>query len=70
LLRRLWKGLGIPGLLDQLGIGKYSGLSADALLFVYALLGAANARSIQHLVALAWQGHLAAEAAAGVGGVE
>jgi hypothetical protein len=53
LLRRLWEGLGIPKLLDQLGIGKYSGLSADALLFVYALFGAANARSIQHLVALA-----------------
>ena len=53
LLRRLWEGLGMPKLLDQLGIGKYSGLSADALLFVYALFGAANARSIQHLVALA-----------------
>ena len=49
LLRRLWEGLGIPELLDRLGISKYSGLSADALLFVHALFGAANARSIQHL---------------------
>lgn len=53
LLRRLWEGLGIPKLLDCLGISKYSGLSADALLFVYVLFGAANARSIQHLVKLA-----------------
>jgi hypothetical protein len=50
LLRRLWEGLGIPELLDQLGIGKYSGLGADALLFVYALFGVYSARSIQHLV--------------------
>ena len=52
LLRRLWEGLGIPELLDRLGISKYSGLSADALLFVHALFGAANAYSIQHLIKL------------------
>lgn len=53
LLRRLWEGLSIPELLDQLGISKYSGLPADPLLFVYALFGTADARSIQHLVELA-----------------
>jgi hypothetical protein len=53
LLRRLWEGLGIPDLLDRLGISKYSGLPADALLFVYALFGMVSARSIQHLVELA-----------------
>lgn len=53
LLRRLWVGLGIPNLLDRLGISKYSGLSADALLFVYALFGMVSARSIQHLIVLA-----------------
>ncbi len=53
LLRRLWEGLDIPDLLDQLGISKYSGLPADALLFVYALFGVVSARSIQHLVELA-----------------
>jgi hypothetical protein len=53
LLRRLWVGLGIPNLLDRLGISKYSGLPADALLFVYALFGMVSARSIRHLIVLA-----------------
>ncbi len=53
LLRRLWEGLGIPDLVDQLGISKYSGLPADALLFVHALFGVVSARSIQHLIELA-----------------
>jgi hypothetical protein len=53
LLRRLWVVLGIPDLLDRLGIGKYSGLPADVLLFVYVLFGMVSARSIQHLIALA-----------------
>ena len=53
LLRRLWEGLGVPDLLDRLGISKYSGLPADALLFVYALFGMISARSIQHLITLA-----------------
>ena len=53
LLRRLWEGLGIPDLLDQLDISKYSGLPADDLLFVYALFGVVSARSVQHLVELA-----------------
>ena len=55
LFRRLWEGLGLPELLDRLGISKYSGLPADALLFVYALCGVVSARSIQHLVRLAGQ---------------
>lgn len=50
LLRRLWEELGIPEMLKRVGISKYSGLPADALLFVYALFGAISARSIQHLV--------------------
>jgi hypothetical protein len=53
LLRRLWEGLGIPKLVERLGISKYSGLPADALLFVYASFGMASADSIQHLVKLA-----------------
>jgi len=53
LLRRLWVGLGIPVLLDRLGISKYSGLPADVLLFVYALFGMVSADSIQHLIELA-----------------
>jgi hypothetical protein len=53
LLRRLWEGLGIPVLLNRLGVSKYSGLPADALLFVYALFGMVSARSIQHLIVLA-----------------
>jgi hypothetical protein len=53
LLRRLWEGLGIPVLLNRLGVSKYSGLPADALLFVYALFGMVSARSIQHLIELA-----------------
>jgi hypothetical protein len=53
LLRRLWVGLGIPNLLDRLGVSKYSGLPADALLFVYALFGMVSAGSIQHLIELA-----------------
>jgi len=52
LLRRLWEGLGIPAFLERLGISKYSGRSADALLFVYALFGVADACSILHLVKL------------------
>jgi len=53
LLRRLWVGLGIPVLLNRLGVSKYSGLPADALLFVYALFGMVSARSIQDLIELA-----------------
>jgi len=52
LLRHLWVGLGIPDLLAQVGITKYSGLPADALLFVYALFGSVSAESIQHLVSV------------------
>ena len=69
LLRRLWEGLGIPDLLDQLDISKYSGLPADALLFVYALFGAVSARSIQHLVELAGEDVLLQELLPGLDGL-
>ena len=46
LLRRLWVGLGIPVLLNRLGVSKYSGLPAEALLFVYALFGVVSADSM------------------------
>ncbi|HFD39754.1 MAG TPA: hypothetical protein ENJ31_07925 [Anaerolineae bacterium] len=50
MFRQLWVALGLPAMLEELGITKYSGLPADALLFVYALFGVISARSIQHLV--------------------
>ena len=55
MFRRLWVALGIPTMLEELGITKYSGLPADALLFVCALFGVISARSIQHLVERAGQ---------------
>jgi len=55
IFRQLWVGLGLPSLLEQLGITKYSGLPADALLFVCALFGVISARSIHHLVERASQ---------------
>lgn len=56
--RRLWEGLGIPALLEQVGIGKYSGMPAEPLLFVYALFGVVSAVSVQHLVKLAGKDEL------------
>jgi hypothetical protein len=56
--RRLWDGLGIPALLEQVGIGKYSGMPAEPLLFVYALFGVVSAVSVQHLVTLAGKDEL------------
>lgn len=58
MLRRIWTGLRLPALLDELGINKYSGLAADPLLFVYTLFGTVSARSIQHLVEVAGQDEL------------
>jgi hypothetical protein len=59
--RRLWAGLGIPALLEQVGIGKYSGVPAEPLLFVYALFGVVSAVSVQHLVKLAGKDELLLE---------
>jgi len=56
--RRLWEGLGVPALLEELGISKYSGIPADLLLFVYALFGVVSAVSLQHLVNIAGKDEL------------
>jgi len=58
LWRRLWEGLGIPNLLEKLGISKYSGIPADPLLFVYALFGVVSAASVQQLVKIAGKDEL------------
>ena len=50
MMRRLWEYLGVPGILGKLRISKYSGISAESLLFVYILLGAVSAVSIEHLI--------------------
>ena len=53
MLRWLWTGLGVPALLEKVGISKYSGIPAEPLLFVYALFGVASAASIRQLVEIA-----------------
>lgn len=53
MLWRLWAGLGIPELIEKVGISKYSGIPATPLLFVYALFGVVSAVSIRHLVKIA-----------------
>jgi hypothetical protein len=58
MLRRLWEGLGVPALLEKVGISKYSGMPAEPLLFVYALFGAVSAVSIRHLIKVAGQDEL------------
>ena len=58
MLRQLWEGLGVPALLEKVGISKYSGMPVEPLLFVYALFGAVSAVSIRHLIKVAGQDEL------------
>ncbi len=58
MLRRLWEEMGVPALLKEVGISKYSGIPADPLLFVYALFGAVSAVSMRHLVKIAGKDEL------------
>jgi len=58
MLRRLWAGLGVPAMLEKVGISKYSGIGADPLLFVYALFGVVSAVSIRHLIKIAGKDEL------------
>ena len=58
MLWRLWEGLGVPALLEEVGITKYSGMPAEPLLFVYALFGAVSAVSIRHLIKVAGKDEL------------